>query len=402
MQKFKYKAVDINKKKYHGVFLAENEKDLKQKLSDMGLYVLSCTEQKNSSPNAFFTLSGKISTKDLSAFCREFSMLLQSSMEVINCLQLLKVQQKNSYFRKILEIVYFDVQSGVSLTDAFLKHKKAFPQFFISMVYVGEMSSNLETVLLSMAEYLEKDLNLKSKVKSALAYPVVMLVLLLGVVILMMAFVIPTFRNSLSRLDIELPDLTRVIYSISDFFVVNWAYILLSIIGVVVLFRLLIATKKGRIVWDKIKISMPIFGKVSKSISTARLARGLGLLLKSGMKLVEAMEVGKKLVGNKYIEKKFDTAIEQVKSGSTLFDALCNMNIFSDVFLQMVAVSEKTATLDEGMNRAAAYFDNQSQNFLQTATSLIQPILILFIGIVVAVMFMAVYSPIVAMMGTVM
>lgn len=398
MQKFKYKAIDVNKKKYHGVFLAENERDLSLKLSDMGLYLVSYTVSKNSTPNAFFTLNGKISQKELASFCRQFSMLLESSMEVINCLQLLKVQQKNGYFRKILDVVYYDVESGVSLTDAFLKHKKAFPNFFTSMLYVGEMSSNLESVLKSMSEYLENDLKLKTSVKNALVYPVIMLVLMVAVIILMMAFVIPTFRESLSKIDVELPELTKTIYNMSDFFAANWMYILLAIVGVFVLFKLALLTKQGRLFWDKLKINMPLFGKVSRSIATARLARGMSLLLKSGMKLVEAMDVAKKLIGNKYIEQKFEVAIDKVKSGSTLFDALSQMNVFSDVFLQMISVSEKTATLDDGMVRSSTYFDEQSNTFLKNVTNLIQPVLILIIGIVVAIMFMAVYSPITAMM----
>lgn len=399
MQKYKYRAVDVNKKHYSGVYLAENEQDLKNNLVDMGLFLISCRVIKAKKINSFFTLSGKISLKELASFCNEFSLLLDSTLEVINCLELLKEQQKNSYFKQILNAVYEDVKSGLSLYESFNKHKKAFPNFFLSMVYVGEMSSSLNAVFHNLSEYIDKEVALKSKAKNALIYPTVILILMLGVVIVMMAFVIPTFKTSMSRLDVELPQITKVIYDMSEFFSANWLYVIIAIAGAVVLFKLISITKYGRYVFDSFKIYAPFFKGITRNLASARLARGLGLLLKSGMKLVDAMNVAKKLISNTYVEKKFIQAIEKVQSGATLFNALSEMKIFSPVFLQMVGVAERSATLDDGMFRIAKYFDEQANYTLNNLTSMLQPALLLLTGAVVAIIFLAVYSPMTTLMN---
>ena len=398
MQRFKYKALDINKKRYNGIYLAEDEQELKRNLADMGLFLVSYKSVGDKKINAFFTLKGKITQKELAGFCNEFSLLLDSSLAVINCLELLKQQQKNSYFKQILDAVYEDVKAGLSLYEAFNKHKKVFPNFFLSMVYVGEMSSSLNAVFHNLSEYIDKDIALRSKAKNALIYPAVILVLMLGVVILMMAFVIPTFKNSMAQLDIELPQITKIIYEISSFFAVNWLYVLLGIIVFILFCKLITLTKKGKYVWDAIKINTPFFKRTVRNIASARLARGLGLLLTSGMKLVDAMKIAKKLIGNTYVEKKFVEATDKVESGSTLYSALAEMKIFSPVFLQMVEVSEKSASLDDGMFRIAKYFDEQASYTLNNLTSMLQPALLILTGIIVAVIFLAVYSPMTSMM----
>lgn len=398
MQKYKYKAVDIQGKKYSGIYIAESVSDLENKLSDKGLFLTKSSIVKNSTPNPFFTLTGKVSSKDLSNFCSQFSLLLNSSLEIVDCLELLKVQQKNNYFKQILEMVYQDVKVGQSLADAFEKHKKAFPNFFLSMIYVGEMSCSLPTVLKSLAEYIQHENTLKLKVKGALTYPLVILILMFAIFILMMVFIIPTFRDSMDTLGIELPQLTKSIYGISDFVSAYWMYIFLGIVGVVFLLKLIGKTKKGRYFFDKLKFNIPLVKTITRDLVTARLSRGLALLIQSGMKLVDAMNVAKKLIGNKFVEEKFQNAILDVEKGKSLSQSLKNMNIFPTTFLQMIKVSEKTATLESGMFNTADYFDTIVDNKLTNLTNLIQPILLVIMGVIIAIVFIAVYSPMTAMM----
>ena len=398
MRKFKFKAINLEKKKFSGTYLAESEDDLRIKLSEMDLFLVSSKEVKEGVKNPFASLLGNVSSKELAGFCTQFSILLDSSMEAIDCLNLLKEQQKNSYFKKVLESVCEDVQSGMSIAKAMEKHKKVFPNFVVSMIYVGEMSSSLNVVLKSLADYIESDNKLKAKVKGALIYPTVIMILMLSIIILMMVFVIQTFRTSLGRLEVEMPALTMAIYNISDFFVANWLYVLAVIVGVILLTKLIVSTKKGKYAWDKIKINTPLIKKIARNLATARLARGLGLLLRSGMKLVEGMEIAKKLIGNSYVERKFEKAISDVQEGKALVKALEDMKIFDKVFIQMVGVAEKTATLENGMFRASTYYDEQASATLTNLTNLIQPAMLIIVGIVVAVIFLAVYSPITAMM----
>ena len=398
MKKFKYTAFNLDRKKFTGVYFANNEEDLRAKLADQGLFLISCRAVADKSPNAFFSLTGKVKMKEITHFCRQLSIMINSSIELIGCLEILKEQSYSKFFKQVLEMVYEDVKSGQLLSQAMEKHKKIFPNFFRNMIYVGEMSSSLDKVLQNIADYYENESRTKSKVKSAMVYPIMLLVMTIGILALMMLMVVPTFKTSLGDMDIAMPAITMAIFNLSDFIMQNWMMIFLIAFGIIALTILFAKTKNGRYFFDMLGMKIGFIKKYKTAKVTSIFSRAFGMLLASGMHIVEAMEVVQKILGNKYVEKKFAVATEEVRKGVGLTKALEDMNIFPPMLIQMVAVGEKTASLDETLLRTCAYFDEELQNSLNAVTSLLQPILMLFMGVSIGIIFIAVYSPMLSIM----
>ena len=401
MKKFKYIAYNLDHKKYTGFYFANDEQHLRTLLSQQQLFLISCKEVSDKSPSAFFSLSGKVKMKEITYFCRQLAIMINSSIELINCLEILKNQVFSKYFKQILERVYEDVQTGMLLSEAMSKHKKVFPEFLRNMVYVGEMSSSLEKVLDNIAEYYESEMRTKSKIKSALVYPITLAVLTVAILALMMILVVPTFRNSLGSMEIDMPALTMAIFNISDFVTQNFLTLFGGIIGFIVLIKLLGKTNSGRLFFDTLAMKISFTKRYQVAKTTSIFARSFGLLLASGMHIVDAMEVVQKILGNKYIEKKFEQATEAVRGGVSLTKAIEDMQVFPPMLLQMVSVGEKTASLDDSLLRTSGYFDEELSHALSSMMSLIQPVLMSVMGISIGVIFLAVYSPMLSIMGNI-
>ena len=227
LKKFKYLAVDINRKKSAGFMLAKNKDDLKHLLLKANLYLVSCKVVSDNVIN-FFSTSTTIKTAEITTFCREFSIMINSGMTIVDSLELLKEQPYSSLFKRILTTVHNDVRSGLLLSEAFGKYNKIFPEMFISMVYVAELSGSLDVTLIELASYYERNYKIERKAKNALIYPTLLSVLTVGVIILLMVAIVPTFKSTLEKLDVEMPPITKTIISISDFVVTNYAYLLLG------------------------------------------------------------------------------------------------------------------------------------------------------------------------------
>lgn len=398
MKKFKYTAYNLDRKKFTGYYFANDEEHLRLLLSQQQLFLLSYKVVSDKTPNAFFSVSGKIKMKEITHFCRQLAIMINASIELINCLESLKNQSYTKHFKQILEMIYEDVKSGKLLSSAMEKHKKVFPNFFRNMVYVGEMSSSLEKVLENIADYYENESRTKSKIKSAMIYPIVLAVMTLGILVLMMLVVVPTFKQSLGEMDVDMPALTTIIFRISDFVAQNWMYLFLGLVAVIVLLKLFAKTKPGRLMFDTISVKFPLTKRYQQAKATAVFARAFGMLLSSGMHIVEAMEVVQRILGNKYVEKKFEIATEQVRNGESLTKALENMHIFPPMLIQMITVGEKTASLDESLLRTCQYFEDELTNALSALTSLLQPVLMIVMGLSIGVIFLAVYSPMLSIM----
>lgn len=399
MKQYKYTAVNIDKQKFSGLFLAEDEKDLATQLAKQNLFLVSASVYTGKTPSAFFTLgTGKVTIAELSTFCSQFSIMLGAGMPVMDCLEAIKDQAFSSYFKGILQIVYNDVKSGISLSQALDKHNKAFPDFFRNMVYVGEVSGKLDSVLASLADYYEKDSAIKRKTKSALSYPIMLGCMTIGIVVLMLVFVIPTFRDALSALDVPLNTLTSVIYSFSDFMLANWLYILAGVVVIVLAIIIFGKTKFGAYFFDKMKLTLPVVKKVQENLISARFARAFSLMLASGLDMVEALDAVEIVIGNRDAEARFHKAAEEVKHGEKMADSFAKYHLFPRVMLQMVSVGEKTASLDTILGKSCDFFDDQVDSSLTSLTSKIQPIMLILLGALVGTMFIAIYSPMISIM----
>ncbi len=401
MRKYKYTAVDVSNKKFTGTFLAEDEDDLRQQLARQNLYLIKCSVMKDISPNAFFSLTGKVTIPELTTLCRQFSIMLNSGVSILESLAQLREQPYSSYLKKVLFMIYDDVKVGMLLSKAMEKHKKVFPEFFRSMIYVGEVSGSLDEVLTSLADYYENESALRRKIKGALTYPIVMAVMLIGIVSLMLLFIVPKFESTLKTLNMENANpITSVVFSMSRGLRKNGLNILYGLVIFVALLVLILKTKKGKMFMAKLAYKLPLVKNIQINLVASKFTQSMALLLASGMNLADSLEVVQNLLGNKYAVHKFSEVIDDVRQGTTLTFAMEKSKLFPQMLIQLLSTGEKSGSIDDVLKRSMKFFDTQVETALLRATSIIQPTMLCLLGGVIALMFIAVYSPMISIMQT--
>lgn len=397
MKKFKYVATDKDGKTIKGNFVAENETEMKEMLLKAGYFVTSFRQVSTSDLSAFFSLSGKVKVNELSQFCNQFSIMIAAGISIEESIEVASQQSFSRLLKTTLNKVLEDLRQGVLLSDAMAKHPKVFPPFFSSMVFVGESAGCLDRVLVNVAEYYQLEERTKKKVRGALAYPAILLAMLIGVVVVMMAFVIPQFVGAFATMDIEMPALTMAIFNMSNFFKENILFILAFLFAFIVVMWALNFLPSVKELYDTLKIKLPIFHRINMAIFTSRFCRSLGLLLASGSDSLSALENLKKTITNRYLSKQFDKVVANVQMGMSLSSALSSEMGLSPVLIQMIIVGERTGDLAPILNRTAPYFDAQAEASLNLITTIVQPTIMLLLGASVAVLFIAIYSPILQM-----
>ena len=401
MQKYKYTAVNLQNKKIKGTFIANDERDLAEQLAKQSLYLVSSSVYSGNTPSAFFTLgTGKVTLPELTSFCRQFAIMLNTHVPLLECLDILKNQPFSGYFRQILEVIYDDVKGGMLLSEALEKHAKVFPDFFRSMAYVGEMSGRLDVVFNALADYYERDAAMRQKLKSAMTYPLVLLALTFVIAIAMLVFIIPTMKDGLKDMDVPIEGITKVIYDMSDFVLAWWQVIVLCVMLVGIAIFLFLMTEKGKYIRDVLLLKIPLVKTIQISTLTAKFARAFALLLASGTDLTDALDAVSVVLTNRYLQKHFSVAIDYVRHGMSLTNALESVGLFPTMLTKMITIGERTNSLNDVLTRSCEYFDTQLEESFSSFSSKIQPIMIAIMGVVVGVMFIAVYSPMISIMGT--
>ena len=402
MPTFKYVAVNLQKKKFRGLFIAEDEKDLALQLTKQNLYLVKAKVYKaGSTPSSFFTLgTGKVSLSELTTFCRQFAIMTTTGIPLLDCVDILKQQPYTAYFKSILQVISEDIKGGDMFSTALNKHKKVFPDFFRSMVVVGEASGKLDRVFIALADYYEFDSQTKRKVKGALAYPAMLAMMTVGVSLAMLLFVVPMFKDTLAQMNVEPMGIAKVVFDMSGFLMQWWQVMIMSVIIFGLIVWLYFRSETGKKTLDVLKIKTPMIGKIQINTITARFARSFSLLLESGMDLASALDSTSIILGNSYIEKRFKEAASEVRQGVTMTNAFQKQKIFPTMLIQMLAVGERTAALEEVLNRSCAFFDEQVEASLASFTSKIQPIMLAIMGGVIGTLFIAIYSPMLSIMQT--
>ena len=399
MQKYKYTAVNLENKKIKGTFIAKDERDLAEQLAKQSLYLTSCETYSGETPSAFWTLgTGKVTLEELSNFCRQFAIMLTTNVPLLESIDVLRNQPFTSYFKSILDVIYDDVKGGMLMSEALEKHAKVFPDFFRSMIYVGEMSGKLDIVCNALADFYEKDQANKQKLKSALSYPMMLMGLTLVIAIVMLVFIVPIFKDALADLDVTVDQFTQVIYDMSDFVLTWWRVIVVGIILVGFIIFMYLRTENGKYNLDVIMVKMPLLKTIQIPSQTTRFARAFALLLTSGMDLTEAMEAVSVVLTNRYMRKHFGTAIEYVKHGMSLTNAFESIGIFPTMLTKMVTIGERTNSFNDVLTRSCSYFDMQLDASFNSFSSKIQPIMLVIMAAVIGSMFIAVYSPMLSIM----
>lgn len=372
----------------------DSEKELRRILEEKGYKVLEIVEKTPLTDISEIKLFQKrVKVNDLAIFCRQFAIVLEAGVPIAQCLEVLKLQATNPTLKKCIGDIYEDIQKGIALSSAFRKHEDIFPGFLINMVEAGEVSGQLDLVFQRVASYFEKQSKLNSKIRGALAYPVVVCLVAVAVVIVLMVGVVPKFIEVLEGFGGELPFITRVLVGISMFFKKFWYLILLAVAALVIFIATYRKTREGKLFFGKLLITLPFIKKLTRNIITARMTRTLGTLMASGVLLIQSMEVVAKVVGNAVIENKIMDAIEEIKKGRGLTTPIMAMRYFSPLLISMIRIGEESGNLDFALDKAADFYDQEVETSVQQLTSIIEPLLIVFLALTVGFIVLSVLYP---------
>jgi type IV pilus assembly protein PilC len=396
---FSYQVRDKGGKLISGELEAENQAAVARTLRTMGFSPISIAKQKESALNREFHIpgfGGKVELTDLTVFSRQFATMIDSGLSLLRSLHILGDQTENPVLAKVIVTVSKDIEGGKSLSASLAEHDKIFPKLYIAMVRAGETAGMLDQVLLRVADTLEKDVALRQKIKSAMTYPVIVLVMAFMLTGVMLVFIVPTFVTLFEDLGGELPLPTKVLMNASNF-MTSLAGMLTFVVGPIVLwqaFKALRTNPRGRFELDRLKLKLPVFGLLFHKVALARFARNLGTLLKAGVPILQALEITGDTVNNGVIKLALDDVRDGVREGEAIAAPLERHPAFPPMTVQMIAVGEETGALDTMLEKIADFYDAEVNTMTEQLTALMEPVMIGILGFIVGGMVIALYMPI--------
>ncbi|SJZ86329.1 type II secretion system F family protein [Selenihalanaerobacter shriftii] len=398
-QLFDYKVRNEDGELLEGVIEGKSKEIAGDRLKDKGYYIISLEQDEDSSDiSEQLKQLRHVKTKDLASFCRQFATMINSGLSLVRSLDILVDQIDNPRLQGAVEEVQDDVESGLDLSTALGKHPNIFPKLFISMVEAGETGGVLDEALLEMAEHFEKESEMKQQVTSALVYPAVITLVAIGVVTFLVVGILPTFESIFAGMDRQLPLPTRILLQISDLFQSYW-YIPLILIGIILFISYrYYRTENGKRKIDYIILKMPIFGDLITKITITRFSRTLGTLLNSGVSILEGLEVVSRVVSNQVIVDEINRVRQSVSEGENMVAPLKQNKLFPEMALQMIRVGEETGTLDEMLKKIAHFYEQEVEHKVEWMVSLIEPVMILVLGVVVGGIVISMMLPMFDMM----
>ena len=339
-------------------------------------------------------LGGKVKDKEMAIFTRQFSTMVDAGLPLVQCLTILSEQSESKTLRAVTSKVAANVEAGSTLADALRRYPKTFDELFVNLVEVGEAGGILDTVLQRLSVYIEKAAALKRKVKSAMIYPATIVGVAFIVVIFMLTFVIPTFAKMFSSMGADLPLPTVIVIKLSEFATRFWWLILAGAVGVVLGIRAYYKTEGGKSVIDALLLKLPIFGTLIRKVAVARFTRTLGTLVSSGVPILEGLRITARTAGNRVVERAVLDTRASVTAGKTLADPLKASTVFPPMVVQMISVGEQTGALDAMLNKIADFYDDEVDTAVTALTALLEPLMIVFLGVVIGGLVIAMYLPI--------
>ncbi len=344
---------------------------------------------------------GKVTTKELVVFTRQFATMIDSGLPLVQCLDILSGQQENNTFKDIIHKVKESVESGSTFADALKKHPKTFDELYVNLVAAGEVGGILDTILNRLAAYMEKAMKLKKQVKGAMIYPTTIMAIAIIVIAVILIFVIPTFAKMFKDFGGDLPAPTKVVIALSNFFV-NYIFVIVgAIIILVVGFKKYYATENGKKVIDTYALKAPIFGMLIRKVAVARFTRTLGTMISSGVPIMDGLEIVAKTAGNKVVEEAVYKVRQSISEGKTMAEPLADCGVFPPMVVQMISVGEATGAMDTMLNKIADFYDDEVDSAVSALTSMMEPLLMVFLGTTVGGLVIAMYLPIFKIAGTV-
>lgn len=392
MAKFKYRALTTSNEKVEGVYEAKSKDEVLAIISSNGYYPLM-VEEIIESQQINLGFSKKVKLKDMAVFCRQFYTMLDAGVQIDHCLNILSEQLTHPELKKAIAQVEDEVRRGESLSESMSQHNEVFPELLLKMIQSGEVSGNLDTIMLRMSAYYEKESKVSSKVKNAMIYPAILAIVAAGAVTVILTFVMPTFIQMFDENGVELPWLTRALLATSDFMTSQYLLIITTLFLAVFGYRMYAKTDHGKYTLSQMKLAIPILKPLNQKMIVSRFTRTLSTLLSSGIPLAQSIHIVSEVVQNKVAEQALQSVREELVKGEGLSGPILETKIFPPMLSSMIHIGEETGSLDDILAKTADFYDDELEAQIQATTALIEPLLIVVMGIIIATIVLAIMIP---------
>jgi len=389
-----WSGTDRAGKKQKGEIEADNLALARQMISRKNITIKNMRPKPKDISEYIPALQGGVKEKELVIFVRQFSTMIDAGLPLVQCLEILQEQQENSTFKRIIKKVKKDVEEGATLSDAIRKHPKVFDNLFVNLVAAGEVGGILDVILNRLAAYIEKVAKLKRRVKGAMTYPAIVVTIALLVVAVILIYVIPVFAGLFREAGAKLPAMTLAVMNLSDFAQNYFHWIILGLVLAFLGFRQFRKNDKGRELTDRLALRIPVFGGLLRKVAVARFTRTLGTMLASGVPILDGLDIVAATSGNMVIEKAIRVARNAISEGRPIAEPLSETKVFPMMVTQMIAVGEATGALDTMLGKIADFYDDEVDTAVDALTSLLEPMLIVFLGVTIGGLLVAMYLPI--------
>lgn len=389
---FKYKAINSEGQRIEGSQSADSESQIREMLLSNQYYPLSI-EKENSKSKKSFSFNSKVKLKDIAVFCRQFYVMLDSGLSIGKALNILIEQCEKPKLREALIGVNGELKRGETLASSMRKRKDVFPNLLTSMIDAGERSGNLDIILKRMAEYYEKETKIRGKIKSAMIYPIVLGVVAIIAITFILTFVMPTFVQMFEENNVDLPMSTKMVLGTSKMLGKYGIIIFLILVTAIILLGKYLKSEEGQYKLSSINLKIPVIKKLTQKIIVSRFTRTIGIVSSSGMSLVTSIEIVASVVGNKIAENELLKVKEKVLKGEGLGDSIMNIKIFPPMLASMVKIGEEAGSLDSILDKTADFYDDELEREIKTATALIEPSMIVLMGIIIGFLLISILTP---------
>lgn len=401
METYLYQAITSEGIEKKGSIKAENEREAQLRIRETGLIPISVSRQNflNKDIELSF-LKGKVKQRDMAVFCRQFSSIIKAGISIVSALEMLEEQTEDSSLKEGIKRARAGVEKGESLADA-LREDKIFPSILIEMIKAGESSGSLEKSLDRMAIQFEKEAKLKGIIKKAMMYPIVLLIVMIGILVVMLTFVIPNFVTMFEDLNTSLPTSTKLIIGLSDLFRNYWLLLVVLVAFLIFLYKIYKASDGGRHKIDGLKLKLPIFGKLAVKTACASISRTLATLIQSGMPLISALDITAQTMPNIHYKDALIKMKGGVALGIPLSSQMKTMDIFPAMLTHMVGIGEQTGNMEEMLSNSANYYEEEVEITTTSLTALLEPVIIIIMALLVVLLIAAIYQPMIQLYNSI-
>lgn len=392
MPKYNYIEIDSADKIVQGTMEAGSSGEVISLMKSRGSRPIEVSEDIKGLGGVNITVGKRrIKSKDLSVFSKQLYTMLHAGMPLLTCIETLKDQVQSKLLREKLMEIYQDLQKGAIFSTALQKHGEAFPELFISMVRSGELTGNMDSVLNNLSTHYQKEARLQAQIRSAMIYPIIVLIVAIGVTVFMLVKLVPMFKSFFRGK--ALPGITQFVVNLSDFMIAKWYIIIAVVVGVAFLINRYVSTPVGRMQFDTNKLRLPGVGSLMKTIASSRFASTLSVLISSGIPIIQAIESSGQVTNNVFIQKNMTYAIDNIKKGSPMSVELKKLEIFPPMMISMLKIGEESGAIDSMLQKTSDFFEEELEEAIKRMTSMMEPLIIILVGGIVAVVLISVYLP---------